>query len=321
MPADDKTLLALGLSPLKVTAAAPQVIFYALGLDMSDKRFAAVAALTGVIVTASASVIGLLVNRGSASRLETRLRLEAAMKAGELFNEAGDSPPDPAAMASGLLALTDLDRADLAVALLVERWDTRGDGQPTTPLGRPCVTNETAILVLDAALRSTNRTAQLVAAELLCRNASRLDITQSLHWPSSIDGKWNPRYGVKTKVLIVDALVQMALDSKRSLNSLQSLAVRLYGISKGDPDKHVKGCVGMLLTAIVPALDDLKVRSLMEGPSEIKLEHIKDAARWKAENPDRVFAKIVLSRSESLAEWATKCSEIDFDPGALAATA
>jgi len=326
VPTTDKKWLAWGLLALIVAAVAPLVLFYALGLDSEDdKRFAAVSALAGVTVTACASLIGALVHRASERRLErehadeeARLRLDAAMRAGELFNATGASPANSATVASGLLALTQLDRADLAVALLVDLWDSSRD----EALGdRPTVSDETAILVLDAALRSSNANAQLVAAELLCRNATRLDITQSLNWPSSIDGHWNQLYGVKTKVLIVDALVHMALVRERTLNALQSLAVRLYCISEGDPDPNVKGCVGMLLAAIVPALEQMQAGSLMEGPSEITLDDIRRAAAHAHPNPDRVFSKIVKERSASLRSWSADCDEIDYSPGALAGTA
>ncbi len=90
------------------------------------------------------------------------------MRAGALFSPAGGGTIHPATAASALLALTNLDRADLAVVLLVDLWteDERA------------ISTETAILVIDAALRSQAK-AQLIAAELLCRNAKRLDSCQS----------------------------------------------------------------------------------------------------------------------------------------------
>jgi hypothetical protein len=167
---DDRRRPAWALGALVIAAAAPVVVLQALGMleSADDKRTAALPALVGVTVTACGSVIGTLVSRQSERRLahehedeQSRLRLDAAMKAGALFNANGDASPDPAAVA--------------------------------------------------------------VAAELLCRNADRLDIGQSLHSPASIDGRWNARFGVKTKVLIVDALVHMAVKGEASLNALQSL--------------------------------------------------------------------------------------------------
>jgi hypothetical protein len=331
MSGDDRRWLAGSLLALAIAAAAPVVVLQALGTldNASDKRLAAVLTLVGVTVTACASLIGAVVRRQSERRLErehgdeeARLRLDAAMHAGALFNANGDLPADPAAVASGLLALTQLGRADLAVALLVDLWDEKAADEPrhaAVSSGVRPVSDETAILVLDAALRSNSANAQLVAAELLCRNSSRLDICQSLHWPSSLDGTWNEAFGVKTKVLIVDALVRMAYEGAANQNALQSLAVRLYGISAGDQDPHVKGCVGMLLDAIVPALVGTNVRSLMQGPSEISINDIKAAAAKARPNPDRVFFRVVEQRSIELTRWANECRETDFRPGALAA--
>ena len=324
MATDDKKWLGGVILLVLVVAGLPVAVLGALGaLDTSDdKKFAAVLAFAGVALTAGVSLIGHFVRSQEDRRLErqreeeeARLRLDAAMRAGALFNGASGTAADPAAVASGLLALTQLGRANLAVALLVHLWDGK-DVAPTQT--EATVSNETAILVLDAALRSHDPSAELVAAELLCRNAHRLDVCQSLHWPSCVDGTWNSQYGVKTKVLIVDALVRMAVRSDPSLNALQSLAVRLYGISDGDPEKHVKGCLGMLLGSIVPALERMKVTSLMQGPSEITIDDIRSAAASAHANPDRVFYRVVLARCEDLRSWADECREADLSPGALA---
>jgi hypothetical protein len=238
------------------------------------------------------------------------------MRAGELLNKQ-ERPAERAAVASGLLALTQLDRADLAVALLVDLWDEKQDGDAGLSSPARQVSNETAILVLDAALRSKRGNAQLVAAELLCRNAWRLDICQSLHWPSSIDGTWNRRFGPKTKLLLVDALVQLALGSTKREAALHSLAVRLYGISDGDPDRHVKGCVGKLLAAIVPELSG--AGTIMQGPRELTFDELQTAASKAEDNPDRLLSAVAEDRAKKLTAWAQGCHEPDFGPGALAA--
>jgi len=188
-------------------------------------------AFVGILVTASVSLIGYLLNRQSERRLgaesdraehrlrkdareqDQRLKLDAAMRAGALFSPAGGGTIHPATAASALLALTNLDRADLAVVLLVDLWteDERA------------ISTETAILVIDAALRSQAK-AQLIAAELLCRNAKRLDSCQSLHWPSVIDGCWDTAFGPKTKLLLVDALMEMTLSGLHNENALRSVS-------------------------------------------------------------------------------------------------
>jgi hypothetical protein len=114
----------------------------------------AILAFVGVLITATVSVIGFAVTRHSDRRLlqehddeQRRLRLDAAMRAGGLFEPSGEGMTHPASVASGLLALTKLDHADLAVALLVDlRSGDRGS-----------VSTETAVLVIDAgaAIRTT----------------------------------------------------------------------------------------------------------------------------------------------------------------------
>lgn len=173
------------------------------------------------------------------------------MQAGTLLA----SPDQPASAASGLLALTELGQADLAVALLVDLWSVE----------RHQVSTETAILVIDAALRSkTKPKAQLVGAELLCRNAMRLNSGQSLHWPSVIDGGWDPQFAPKTKFLLLEALL-MSTTRPMDRNSLRSVAVRLYGIWSIDPDPNVKGCVGTVLCELIGALESLRYTDFMQG--------------------------------------------------------
>jgi hypothetical protein len=334
--------LGWALLAVVLAAAVPIGFFQAFGVleTASDKRAAAALSVVGGLVAAVTSLIGLAVRRESERRLELehrdkeeRLKLEAAMHAGELLNAHGDSQADPAAVASGLLALTRLGRADLAVALLVDLWDTKVEADPVSPdtsterpakrgpvSGAAAVSNETAILVVDGALEST-RNAQLVAAELLCRMSKGLDICQSLHWPAVIDSKWNPHFGVRTKVLLVEALVQMATARRVDQNALQSLTVRLYAISVGDPDVHVKGCLGLLLNALVPALRRTHVRSLMQSGTEVTIECIEKAASWQHQNPDLVFYRIAQELAEGLSNWTTQCDHIDFRPGAMAAAA
>ena len=132
---DDKKWLVAVLLVTTVAAAAPVVALGLLGaLDTtSDKRLAAVLALVGVVVSACVSLAGSAVTRASERRLErqhademARLRLDGAMRAGELFSRGEAAGADPAAVASGLLALTQLGRADLAVALLVDLWGGNG---------------------------------------------------------------------------------------------------------------------------------------------------------------------------------------------------
>jgi hypothetical protein len=232
----------------------------------------ALLALLAVLVPASVTLVGYWFTRQSERRLDqehrdelARLSLDAAMRAAELFTTGDDESENAAKSASALIALTRLNNADLAVALLVDLWtpapvpndesrDTR-DTSGDVAFHDRGVSTETAILVINAALLAAELpNAQLVAAEVLCRNAARLDPCQSLHWPAAIDGRWLPGLPPKAKLLVIDALVCMTITSEATENSLRSLAVRLFGIWSGDPDRRVQGCLGVLTKPILPAL-------------------------------------------------------------------
>ena len=280
----------------------------------SDKVFV----YLGAVVTAVVALIAHTLTRQSNRRVEAEhrdsykhLRLEAAMRAGELFASSGESSVGPAAAASGLLALTRLDQAELAVALLVDLWSE----------GKNEVSTETAILVIDAALRSIDKpNAQLVAAELLCRNAKSLDACQSLHWPSLIDGRWDRNLGPKTKLLLFEALLNMTLSTKPNENALRSVAVRLYGIWLNDNELRVRGCVGTLIKAIVPQMQDLGYSDFIQGNSKISLAELKTAAGSAAHNPDEFLHRIVAKYAEELVAWSKRCDCIDTFRGSMAAT-
>jgi hypothetical protein len=281
----------------------------------------------GILVTAIVTVTGYINSRQAAQRLgaereqdekhlrkdreeeHRRLQLDAAMRAGALFAPNAHRPATPAAAASGLLALTGLGQADLAVVLLVDLWS----GDQTT------ISTETAILVIDEALQShDDPRAQLIAAELLCRNAARLDSCQSLHWPSAVDGCWNKSFGPKTKLLIVDALTQMALAGPHNENALRSVAVRLYGIWSGDDDLRVKGCVGTLINSLIPSLENLGYTDFLQGNQKVMLHDLHTAADSATANPDGFLDRLVIGRSEQLATWAASCNGTDQSPGTLA---
>lgn len=298
-------------------------------------------ALLAVLVPASVTLIGYWFKQQSERRLtqdhedsqkrlaqereqeNDRLRLDAAMRAADLFGPSGDTMGDAARSASGLLALTRLGFAELAVALLVDLWHPRVEPMPSAEEATPAssgVSAETAIQVINAALETGEADAQLMAAELLCRNASTLDINNSLHWPSSVNSTWIPSLPVTAKLLIVDALVHMALASSETGNSLRELAVRLYGISTGDPEERVKGCVGTLMTAIMPAVRKLDYKDFMKGPEIgfVTLDEMEKAACKASRHPDGYFEAIVEDRSEKLRKWSEACAGLSFSAGMLA---
>jgi hypothetical protein len=302
----------------------------------------AVLAVIAVLVPASVTLVGYWFKQQAQKRLELerqqandlkqqaenrleleqkqsndRLRLDAAMRAAELFGPYGDALTGATRSASGLLALTRLDFVELAVALLADLWSTQENARDSFG-----VTTETAIQVINAALKSGKPDAQLMAAELLCRNASALDMCNSLNWPSSVDSAWIPDLPVTAKLLIVDSLIFMALTSKKTQNNLRELAVRLYGISNGDPLDRVKGCIGTLIQAILPAVENLGFKEFMKGPDRehdyITLDQMKDAAKLASPHPDGFFEIIVNDRSKRLEQWSQECTGLSYSGGMLA---
>lgn len=277
-------------------------------------------ALIATLVPASVAAAGVLFKQQADKRLfqeqeqeNHRLKLDAAMRAADLFTSSDSSVGNAARTASGLLALARLGFADLAVTQLVDLWPLHAGALPQAaeaPNGSCCVSTETAIQVINAALETCESDAQLMAAELLCRNACRLDIRNSLHWPSSVNSAWLPRLPVTAKLLIVDALVHMALTSEQTGNALRELAVRLYAISDGDPEPRVKGCIGALMTAILPAVQNLGYTDFMTGPGFgfVTLKEIEQVAAKASRHPDGYFESIVEDRSERLKAWSRECT-------------
>ena len=289
------------------------------GAGDNGTRLGAVLTFLAAVITATLSVVGFMAKRQADRRLEAdhcaeqqRLRLDAAMRAGDLFSLGPNGAAEPARVASGLLALTQLGRADLAVALLVDFWHPTRDSSVST---------ETAILVLNAALDSSDPNTQLIAAEVLNRNAGHLDACEALHWPAVIDGRWKSQFGVKTKLLLVEALFEMTLTTQPNQNSLRSLALRLYGIWGGDPNPRVRGCIGRLINSLLPALERLGYTDFVEDPTPITLEEIREATKTAEDkNPDGLLERIVRNRIDRLTKWSNDCHITDMSAGSLAST-
>jgi hypothetical protein len=181
------------------------------------------------------------------------------------------------------------------------------------------VSTETAILVINAALEAKDLpNAQLVAAELLCRNATRLDPCQSLHWPAAIDGSWIPGLAKKAKLLIMEALILMTTQHPANENALRSLVVRLYGVWAADPNERVRGCVGTLISSLLPAVKSLTYTEFLQARETVTLDQLQLAARSASTNPDGFLDKLVREKSSDLRRWSMECRTCDFGPGSLA---
>ena len=317
--------VAVGLSGFLIL-----VIVLLKELDMPD-----VGDIAGALLTSAGVFVGLVFKRQSDQRLSLeskqaarrldkehkyereRVRLDGAMRAASLFNASDDAAVDPASIASGLLALTDLNRVGLAVVLLVDLWPPA----PAANSSASRVSTETAVLVIDAALRSDDSAAQLIAAELLCRHAVDLDPCASLHWPSSIDGRWTTTLSPRTKLLLVDALVTMATAGPATENALNSTALRLYSIWDTEAaDSHAKRCIALLLSALWPAIERLPYVRFMQGPVTVAKADFRAAAatcRLPAE-PEDMLEALAMDRRQKLETWSAQCRALSQHQGALA---
>lgn len=328
-----RMLILLSCLSLLIAAVLPAVLLRGPLLGTGDSaQLAAVLTYIGVLVTASVSLVGYGINLQTEQRLgkqqqedQRQLRLDAAMRAGQLVSPRDSGPAPPAALASGLLALARLDHAELAVVLLVDLWSgEQNAGQPDPRGGGeswPKVSTETAILVIDAALGSTSSSARLVAAELLCRNASRLDACQSLHWPSAVDGCWDATFSPRTKLLIVEALLRMTMASPAEEGALRSVAVRLYGIWDEDRTPEVRGCIGKFIGKIIDRLHDFGVKQFVHGPKMVTIQKLQAATMSAAVNPDDYLAKLSDDLGDALGQWAASCRTQPARPGTLATAA
>lgn len=300
------------------TCALAATVLVALGIGLvriargDQVTVADVLVFAGALITAAISLFGHQRLAQEHSDNQEQLKLDAAMRAGAMFTSSDKGAAAPATSASALLALTELGQAELAVALLVDLWSD----------GRTHVSTETAILVIDAALRSAEKpNAQLVAAELLCRNATRLNACQSLHWPSVIDGRWDPRFKPKTKFLLLEALLLMSTTNPMDKNALRSIAVRLYGIWSNDPDPRIKGCIGMAIEALVPALQNQGYTDFVQGSEVVTLAQLCAASESARPNPDLFFRQVVLAHRDRLRKWAARGERDDLPLGSPITTA
>jgi hypothetical protein len=283
-------------------------------------------------VSACVVIVGFLIKRGSDARqqqihenelrmhedAQDRLRLEAAMQAATLFDRGAgvgaEANTHPAAAASALLSLTHMQMTNLAVTILFDLWSDEGG----------CVSKETAILVVDSALRDMQYpNGQLMAAELLCVHAQSLNPCKSVDWPRSIDGTWIEHLPMRAKLLVIEALVRMTCNSRPTENALRSITVRLMGAFKGETENtRAQGCLGVLISAVEPAMCDVmkkgQYRDVMWGSGTTTIEEIQEAARSASPNPDGYLARLVKHYKTELEIWSDKAAtELEISPGSL----
>lgn len=268
-------------------------VVYALGRGSGDQVIAAVVTFFGVMITAA-------VKNHVDIRTEQRLRLDAAMEAGRLLSPSEGAKPSPAAAASGLLALGDLGRSKLSVAILLDLWES------------DVVSPEVAILIVDKALTFGDDATAQIAAEVLRQNAHKLDPTKPAHWPTVLDTHWIPKATEKTKILLIESLIEMSTrphSDNPSVNALRAFAIRIVFIHKHEPRGHFRKCVAGFAMAIMPAFasDSDLFLDFHDGSTHIDIKGLGRVADDFEENPDTFYRAITERRRIDLCKWADDC--------------
>ena len=89
--------------------------------------------------------------------------------------------------------------------------------------------------------------------------------------------------------------------------ALRSIAVRLYGIWRDDPDGRVRGCIGKLIGKIVDWLRGFHYKDFVHGSQLVTIDDLERAAGSGAENTDGYLAKLSDDLGECLCQWAASC--------------
>jgi hypothetical protein len=124
---------------------------------------------------------------------------------------------------------------------------------------------------------------------VLCRNATRLNSDQSLDWPSAAEGTWRTCFSTRTKLLTIQALINMTLAGARDECALRAVAVRLYGIWDAENSESP------------------------EGNREVTIDQLRRAADSATTNPDGLLDRMSDSYALRLGSWAQGCSVISAD--------
>lgn len=165
----------------------------------------AIAGLTllGVVVTALASVIGLLLKQSIDRRTieisqaeHRRQQMETALQTVRLMTLDNGNPAPAIQVSAALLVLANLGEVTLAIDLAAEMWP------------RNHVTSSTATRLVDCALAEENPGLHRDAAMLLYNNFPRLDMDGNQYeWPNSLD-HWPAKLDDEARHTLVLALAE-----------------------------------------------------------------------------------------------------------------
>ena len=126
-----------------------------------------------------------------------------------------------------------------------------------------------------------------------------------------------PHATEKTKILLIESLVEMSTNStlsKPSVNALRAFAIRIVFIHDHEHHGHFRKCIAGFTKAIAPALDpgsgpSAQQFEFYDGGKQIDFTTLERVARDFKANPDTFFADITSRRRDDLEAWALMCRE------------
>lgn len=176
--------------------------------DNRTPAFAAALALTGVLVTAGVTLIGILLRHSSDARVaqvakeaevraaldQRRLQMQAAVETVRLLSSPNGSLAPPEQVSAALIVLNKLGERQLALDLAAELWP------------KDQVSASAATFLCDSAFHSDDEEAQMAAAMLMYNNWQRLRTrSDQVHWVSFSD-RWPKTLTAGARSLMAKAL-------------------------------------------------------------------------------------------------------------------
>jgi hypothetical protein len=221
-----------------------------VGARSDAQVVAAVLSLTGALVAASLTFVGVLLkhsldtrNLRLAEETEARLKLETSISAVQLLTlEDGKEAPPPR-QAGSLFVLASLGQLEFALALLDEIWPRGG------------ISVHAANWVVDRALASQDPKLQMVGAQMLVANAGAISETpDDFELPQSTNLDWPTSAHYFTRGYLLEAILRAA--TSRHLDEwtpgiLNFLVVQLNQVRKLDPHPEYQGGAALALDAIL----------------------------------------------------------------------
>lgn len=224
------------------------------GTEASAKIVAAAITLVGGLIATCVTVVGMFLKYSTDKRnvilkveAEKRQKIEAATKTIDLLSTSSGAKVPETQRAAALFTLAELDLLDLAITILRPMAEKKD------------IDMNSAVLLIDKALKSGDETLQEEASEILLDNSDKL-ITEdgSFFWPRYVNAKWDQNMDYRVRENILLTLMEMLLTNKfedwKPL-SIIGIIAQLEVIWNTDTDDGIKYGAGFCLNTIIRGYD------------------------------------------------------------------